>query len=252
MRKIIFILFILPLFLMSCAEFAQVMETQGTGQPLTQSEVIEGLKEALEVGIKIAAQELSKTDGYYGDNLLRILLPKEAEVITENLNKLPGGKELLNEVILRINRSAENAAREVVPIFTDAITKITIPDAFAILRGESDAATQYLRKSTYQKLFNLYQPRIKGSLDRKLIGNISTNDSWDELTSQWNRIAGSIPGILAGLETVDMKLDEYLTDRALDGLFIKLAEEEGKIRKDPAARVTDILKKVFGSRQASR
>lgn len=252
MRRILLSLLLLPILFIGCAEFSQVIENQQTGSPLTQQDVINGLKEALKVGINIAAGELSRQDGYYGNEMLRILLPEEARTITENLHRIPGGEALLNEVILRINRSAENAAREVIPVFTDAISALSIPDAFEILRGNNDAATRYLRDKTHERLFSLYQPKIKDSLDKRLVGNLSTNDSWEKLSTQWNRIAGSIAGQIAGFEKVDIELDKYLTGRALEGLFSKLAEEEAKIRNNPRARVSELLQRVFGSREAGR
>lgn len=237
-------------FLLSCAELAQVMED--LDQPLTNREVVDGLREALRIGIDIAAGQLSKSDGYYGDELVKILLPPEADIITDNLHRIPGGTKLLEDVLLRINRSAENAAKEVVPVFVNAIAGMTIQDGFVILRGGNDAATQYFRKNTFNELFSLYQPKIRKSLDQKLVGGISTNESWDKLTRQWNRLAGSPAGQLTGLKSVDIKLDEYLTNKALDGLFLKLAVEEGKIRNDPRARITALLERVFGSRDAQR
>ena len=240
---------ILPLFLIvwtSCAEMVQMVNQMDTNKPLTQSEVIGGLKQALKIGADSASAILSEKNGYYKDQLVKITLPPEAKNVTRNLSKLPGGDKMVEDVILRINRSAEAAAREAGPIFASAISHMTIQDGFEILKGEKDAATQYLKEKTYQQLFKLYQPKIKKSLDKEIVGHISTNESWETLTNQWNRIAGSFVGEMANLEKVETHLDEYLTNRALDGLFIKLAAEEEKIRNDPAARVTDLLKRVFG------
>ncbi len=152
----------------------------------------------------------------------------------------------MEDVILRINRSAEDAAKEAAPVFARAVTNMTIQDGFKILRGETDAATQYLKSQTYRELYNLYQPKIKMSLDKEIVGNISTNESWNTLTGQWNRVAGSIVGKMASLQTIETDLDKYLTEKALDGLFLKLAQEEEKIRENPQARVTALLKRVFG------
>ena len=127
-----------------------------------------------------------------------------------------------------------------------SITQMTIQDGFTILKGENNAATQYLKTNTYQQLYRLYQPKLQTSLDKKLIAGISTNESWETLTSQWNKLAGSLAGQIAGFNKVEVELDSYLTNKALDGLFLKLAQEEAKIRTDPMARVTDILRRVFG------
>nr|WP_291854966.1 DUF4197 domain-containing protein [Marinilabilia sp.] len=198
------------------------------------------------MGADSAASKLSATNGYYRDRLVRITLPPEASIVTDNISSLPGGEKLVEDVILRINRSAEDAAKEAAPVFARAVTNMTIQDGFKILRGETDAATQYLKSQTYRELYNLYQPKIKMSLDKEIVGNISTNESWNTLTGQWNRVAGSIVGKMASLQTIETDLDKYLTEKALDGLFLKLAQEEEKIRENPQARVTALLKRVFG------
>jgi hypothetical protein len=240
---------LLPILLIAitgCAELAQIAKEIDTNRPLTQTEVINGLKQALTIGADSAAAELSATDGYYLDQLVKITLPSEASVVTDNISKLPGGEKLVRDVVLRINRSAEDAAKEAGPVFARAVTNMTIQDGFKILRGKKDAATQYLKGQTYQELYNLYQPKIKNSLDKEIVGNLSTNESWNTLTGQWNRIAGSMVGKMASLETIETDLDRYLTEKALDGLFLKLALEEEKIRENPQARVTELLKRVFG------
>jgi hypothetical protein len=245
MTKKLILPFLLILFT-GCAELTQLAEQYDPSRPLTNREVINGLKEALTIGAENAAAELSALDGYYLDTAVKISLPPEARIITENLSRIPGGDKLIEEVILRINRAAEDAAREAAPIFARAVTEMTIQDGFAILRGEKDAATQYLKAKTFDDLFNLYQPKINSSIDKPIVGGISTRDSWDTLTSQWNRIAGSPIGRASNLKTVNTELERFLTDNALDGLFKKLAQEEEKIRTNPAARVTELLKRVFG------
>ncbi len=252
MKKTITYLIAILFISAGCAELAQIIDSIDGDRPLTQTEVANGLKEALKIGTKNAAGELSRVNGYYGDKLVRISLPPEASVITDNLNRIPGGEKLVEDVVLRINRSAENAAKEVTPIFVDAVTRMTIQDAFSILRGEENAATIYLKNNTYNELFNLYQPRIDNSLNQPLVAGVSTNESWQNLTGRWNRVAESRAGQIAGFNAVDTELDEYLTNQALDGLFLKLAEEEANIRTNPEARVTDLLERVFGSREAQQ
>ncbi len=214
---------------------------------LTESEVASGLREALRVGTDTATTILGLTDGYYKDKLVKILLPEEANIILDNIKLVPGGAALVENVILGINRSAEDAAKEAGPIFKEAIVNITITDAFTILKGDSVSATRFLRTGTYDNLYALYNPKIQKSLDKKLLGTISTNDAWKTLTQSWNLVAGSIAGQVAGLKTVNTDLDAHLTNKALDGLFLKVASEEKDIRQDPLARVNDILKRVFGS-----
>ena len=104
-----------------------------------------------------------------------------------------------------------------------------------------------MRNTTYDQLVNLYSPKIKTSLDKKIVGNISTSDSWDKLTGEWNKVAKSFIGQLAGFKSVELSLNDYLTHQALNGMFLKIEEEEKQIRKDPVARVTALLKRVFGS-----
>ena len=223
------------------------MGTMMAGQPLTTTEIIAGLKQALTIGADSSLKRISKTDGYYRDELIKILLPPEAKTITDNLARIPGGEKLVEDVVLRINRAAEDAAREALPIFASAVTGMTIQDGLAILKGHPTAATDYLRSNTYDQLFALYQPKIKNSIDKKLIGNISTAESWNKLTTEWNKIANSLVGQMAGFKPVNVQLDSYLTGKALDGLFLKVGEEEKKIRTDPVARVTELLKRVFGA-----
>ncbi len=242
------LIFALTFIFSSCAELMQVaQQTLGEDRPLTQTEIIAGLKEALIVGAGNSVNILGATDGYYKDELVKILLPPEANVIVDNIGRIPGGQQLLDDVLLRINRAAEDAVTEAKPIFVNSIRSMTIADAVGILRGEDNAATMYLHRTTYDNLFLLYQPKIQTSLDKKLVGNVSTSQSWNTLTSKWNEVAGSLVGQLAGLKPVETKLDEYLTGKALDGLFLKIEAEEQLIRKDPAARVTQLLRRVFGS-----
>jgi hypothetical protein len=238
--------FLFLLIASACAELTQVVNQMNTAQPLSQQEVISGLKQALIIGADSAATHLASVDGYYGDEMVKILLPPEAHVITENLSRIPGGEKMVEDVILHVNRSAEDAAREAAPIFSRAVSKMSILDGFEILRGEKDAATQYLKAQTYDELYQLYQPRIKSSIDKVIMGNLSAGESWNTLTGQWNKLAGSLIGKMADLKTVDTELDRYLTEQALNGLFIKLALEEEQIRTNPMARVTDLLKRVFG------
>jgi len=243
------VVFFVILSLLSCAELEQIAETITTTESsatLTKSDIVKGLKEALRIGTDTAVNQLSKVNGYYKDELVKILLPQEANVIIENINRIPGGDQMVDKAILSINRAAEDASKEAAPIFKQSITSMSISDAFGILNGADTAATHYLRRTTYQQLYNLYQPKIKSSVNKNLIGNISTAETWNNLTGTWNKFANSMVGQIGGYQPVDVNLEDFLTRKALDGLFVKIAEEEKQIRKDPVARVTDILKKVFG------
>jgi len=243
--KVLSVVF-LSVLMTGCAELINVLQSAGP-LPLTESEVASGLKEALSTGARNAAGKLSLENGYYGDAALKILLPDEAKVIVDNISRIPGGNQLVEDVILRINRAAEDAAKEVAPIFVNSITQMTIQDAFGILNGADNAATNYLKNTTYSELYNLYKPKIHSSTEKKIVGDISTLSSWETLTSKWNSVANSVAGRLADLKPVNTDLDDYLTNRALTGMFSKVEEEELKIRKEVSARVTPLLKRVFGS-----
>lgn len=239
---------ILSVFLFAgCAELTQIMQTASTVQELTEADVISGLKEALNTGAKNAAVRLSSEGGYYNDMTVKIPLPEEAKTIVDNISKIPGGEKLIEDVVLSINRAAEDAAKEVAPIFVSSVTQMTVTDAFGILKGADNAATQYLVKTTYNELYNLYRPKISVSTNKEIVAGISAQESWTTLTGKWNTVANSIAGRLAGFKPVTTNLDDFLTKKALDGMFLKVEGEELKIRKEVSARVTPILQKVFGS-----
>ena len=234
------------ILLTGCAQLMTVLQSTGN-LPLTEEEVISGLKEALITGAGNAAQRLAAENGYYGDATIKIPLPDEARVIVDNIGRIPGGEQLIEDVIMRINRAAEDAAKEVAPIFVNSVRQMTIKDAFNILNGADNAATDYLKSTTYTGLYDLYRPKIQNSTEKKIIGNISTKDSWLALTDRWNTFAGSVAGRLAGFKPVNTDLDDFLTGKALNGMFVKVEIEELKIRKEVSARVTPILQRVFGS-----
>ena len=243
-----FLPFLLLFIFTGCAELMQIAQTTlDEDKPLSQNEIIGGLKEALVVGTNNSANILGITDGYYKDEMVKIFLPPEADIIVKNIGKIPGGDQLIEDVLLKINRAAEDAVKDAKPIFVNSIKSMTITDAVGILKGEENAATEYLHKTTFDQLFELYRPKIKASVEKKMVGNISTGQSWNTLTKKWNDVAKSMIGQIAGFKPVEIELDEYLTHKALDGLFLKIEAEEKQIRKDPMARVNNILKRVFGS-----
>jgi len=171
-------------------------------------------------------------------------LPKEANAIVKNLSKVPlVGEPLVEEAKKLINRAAEDAAREAAPIFKNAITTMSIADAVGILKGNDSAATHYLRGKTYRQLKQAFLPKIKNSLSKDLVKNTSAEEAYQKLIDNYN-LAAKIP--FSGLEPIKTNsLSQYATKRALNGLFLKVANEEKDIRHDPVARVNDILKKVF-------
>lgn len=248
MKKLLLIPFLLIFVLQSCDVLQDVAKSyEESSSPLTEQEVVKGLKEALRVGTNNSVSVLSALNGYYGDELLRITLPPEANAILQHkdhpLLKAVGISDLIDDAELRLNRAAEDAAKSAGPIFVNAISSMTIQDAFTILNGSDTAATNYFRRKTYNQLKNSFKPRIKSSLDKPLVGGISANEAWGSTTSAYNSVATFV-----GWKKVNTQLDEYVTKKALNGLFMELGNEEKKIRKDPAARVTEILRKVFGNK----
>ncbi len=201
---------------------------------LTESEVVRGLKEALRIGTQNSVEQLNRVDGYFGNQLIRILLPEEANKAVNTVNSLLG-PNFTNNLIERINRAAEAAASEATPIFINAINGITIEDGFAILRGADNAATEYLRSKTFSALFQAYEPKINASLTE-----VGAQQLWTQFTNTYNNLPTTFTPI-------PDNLSEHTTTKALDGLFVTIAQEEKKIRENPEARVNDILRKVFGN-----
>ena len=251
MKKRLLVIVSVALLLAGCTELTQILQTVSdlttSSSALTEGEVISGLKEALTIGARNSSDILSKENGYYGDELVKILLPEQAQVVVNNISRIPDGEELLENVILSINRAAEDAAKEVAPIFIDAITEMTVTDAWGVLKGGNSAATNYLHNTTYTKLYDLYKPKIQASISKNIVGGVSAASTWNTLTTKWNSVANTMVGRLAGLNAVNIELDEYLTSKALDGMFLKVQDEENKIRTNVSARVTSLLRKVFGS-----
>lgn len=247
----IFIFFLIVLN--SCAQLTQVAKQVGAqNMPLSNAEIIAGLKDALLVGADSSIHRLSAVDGYLKDQAVKILLPPEAKTIMDNVSKLPGGTKLVDDVIVRINRAAEDAAKGAKPIFVNSVREMTFADGLQILRGPDNAATTYFKQKTSQQLGELYRPKIRESLNKNLVAGISTQQSWNQLTTTWNKFAGSTVGKIAGYKTVDLKLEDYILQQALNGLFLKIEDREKDIRHNATARVTDTLKRVFGSQTAAK
>lgn len=231
-----------------CAELQQVAQIaleQTENGAVTSGDVASGLKQALIKGANSSTSMLAKTNGYLKDEAVKILLPEEANIITQNISKIPGGQKLLDEVISNINQAASDAASQAAPILVNSIKSMTITDAFNILKGEDNAATNYLHKTSYSSLHNLYKPIIEKSLKKDLTAGISAQESWDKLTSSWNTVANSMVGQISGFTPVNTDLSSHLTTKALDGLFLKVEATEKDIRVNQGARTTALLKKVF-------
>lgn len=225
------ILFTLIVVLTMGCDPKTITDAIGGGGQLTEKEVAKGLKEALTKGVVKGASDLAKENGYL-DSPYKILLPEEARKIVDKLKVVPGFKNIENELVLRMNRAAEKAATSARPIFTDAIRKMTIRDAWNILKGEDDAATRYLESTTYSPLYDSFQPEILSALNE-----VNAVDYWEKAVNKYN----SLPFV----EDMNPRLDDHVTQKALNGLFSKIEIEEGKIRKEPVARTSDLLKRVF-------
>ncbi len=206
----------------------------GGDQPLTSAEVAEGLKEALIKGISKGSDQASQLDGYFKNPKIKIPFPPEVKKVEDKLRQLGLGSEV-DKFVMTLNRGAEDAAKEAKPIFISAIKAMTIQDAWSILRGDKDAATQYLMRTTSTQLKEKFQPVIKNSLNK-----VNATKYYGDIVSTYNKVPL--------VEKVNPELDAYATDKAIEGLFTLIAEEEGKIRDNPAERTTELLKKVFGAK----
>lgn len=196
-----------------------------------ESELIEGLKEALSIGTKVAVQFVSQEDGYFGSEIIKILMPEDLRKVTDTLKTI-GFQKQVDEFVLSMNRAAEKAAPAALNIFVEAIKAMTFEDATGILGGGDTAATEYFKEKTSDNIYEAFRPNISMSMNE-----VGVTQTFKEITEKYS----SLP--LMGEVTFD--LDDYVTNKALDGLFYMVSEEEKKIRTDPAARVTDLLKKIF-------
>lgn len=201
---------------------------------LSNTDLSAGLKEALRIGAQNASRQLSARDGYLGNAAVKILLPAQLQQVEQTLRSVGMGS-LVDEAVIALNRAAEDAAIKAAPIFVNAITGITIQDGMSILRGGNNAATNYLKGRTTVELTNAFRPVIQSSLNK-----VGAERLWNTVFKTYN----SLP---IAREKVNPDITGYVTERALSGLFTTIAQEELKIRTDPAAQVTNILKKVFGS-----
>jgi Protein of unknown function (DUF4197) len=206
----------------------------GAPKALTKEEVANGLKEALVNGITKGTDLTSKMDGYFKNPEIKIPFPQDVKKVEDKLRQLGMGSEV-DRFVLTLNRGAEEAAKEAKPIFISAIKQMSIDDAFAVLKGQPDAATQFLKRTTSSQLKEKFKPVVQANLDK-----VNATKYYGDLISNYNRIPF--------ISKVNPNLNDYATDMAIQGLFTMIAKEEKSIRQDPAARTTDLLKKVFGSK----
>jgi Protein of unknown function (DUF4197) len=201
------------------------------GAGLSNDDIVSGLRDALRVATDTTAKTLSAAGGYFKNEAIKIIMPAEAVKAEKTLRSMGAGA-LVDKAILSMNSAAENAATEVGPIFLTAIKQMTLTDGLSILRGGDNAATNFLKKSTTAALIEKMKPVIQASLQK-----VSADKAWTAVFSKYNMFSQ---------QKVETDLTSYVTQKALDGMFYNISLQEQKIRKDPAAQVTDILKKVFG------
>ncbi|MFT3704407.1 MAG: DUF4197 domain-containing protein [Agriterribacter sp.] len=205
---------------------------KGTGS-LSTDEIAAGLKEALSQGAEKAGKNLSSLNGYFGNAAIKILMPDEAKKAETKLRAIGLGKQV-DDAVLSMNRAAEDAATAAAPIFVDAIKQMSIKDAAGILKGGDFAATNYLKDKTTAALTSSFRPVIEKSLEK-----VDATKYWNTVFTAYNKFA---------LTKINPDLPAYVTEKALTGIFYQVGQEEQQIRKDPLARTSDLLKKVFASK----
>lgn len=199
---------------------------------LTSTQISSGLKEALSLGVNEGVKKLGVTDGFLKNEAVKILMPEKLRKVDTTLRSLGLGS-LADEGVKLLNRAAEDAVTEAAPIFTNAITSMTITDAKNILLGNDNAATNYLQTKTQTQLFTAFQPKVKASL-----GKVGADSVWKSIITKYNTLTG---------QSVTTDLNNYVTTETINGVFKMVAEKEGGIRNTPAMRTTSILQKVFGA-----
>jgi len=224
--------FVLIFNFTSCAELQQVVNQMPQGNPvISNADMAAGLRQALDFGIEKQVSKLTQTDGFYKNELVKILLPEELQKVDKALRDI-GLSSLADEGTKVLNRAAEDAVKEATPIFVDAVKGITFSDAKNILLGNDDAATQYLTNKTQTALYDKFNPVIKNSFNK-----VGADQIWSNLITKYNNIPFTT--------NVNPDLTDYVTNEALKGVYTMIAVEEKDIRTKFTSRTTDLLKKVF-------
>lgn len=235
-----FVLFsiLISIVIYSCDILESVKESTevSVNSSLTQQEVANGLKEALNTGIINTVLNVSQVNGFYNNPEIKIPFPQEAIKVKEVCEKA-GLKNQITDFEEKLNRAAEDASKEARDVFIESIKQMSINDAISILKGNDDDATQYLKKTTSTRLYEKVYPIVVNSTNK-----IALAKYWSPLADKYNAVVS-----ITGGERLTTDLNSYITNKTLDGLFIMVAKEEKKIRTEPLARVNDILKRVFGS-----
>jgi len=235
MRKLIYAV-LFTCTLTGCDVAQQVLNQANATDGLTTNDIVAGLKEALTVGTQNSSNQLSLADGFFANAAIKILMPPEAQKV-ENTLRSVGLGSVVDKAILSMNRAAEDAAKSASPIFINAIKQMTIIDAIGILKGGDFAATNYFKEKTTAALTEAFRPSIDNALTK-----VNATKYWKDVFTAYNKFSAN---------PVNPDLSAYVTSKAVDGIFFQVGIEEQKIRKDPVARVSDILKKVFGSKEAT-
>lgn len=229
MKKAIALFSTIVLF--SCTELQQVVNQMPQGGVLSEAEIGAGLRQALDLGIERQVSSLAKEDGFFKNELVKILLPEELKKVDKTLRDIGLGS-LADEGLKIMNRAAEDAVGEAIPIFVDAVKGITFTDAKNILLGEEDAATQFLQTGTEKALYDKFNPVIQNSFEK-----VGADKIWSSIITKYNQIPLT--------SNVNPDLTEYVTQEALVGVYTMIEVEEKKIRNSISSRTTDLLKKVF-------
>ena len=235
-KKLSILAVVATLTLSACEQLQQAATTVLTQQVLSNEDIGNGLKSALEIGIGKGADVLSQKGGYF-NSAFKIQLPPEARQITDRLKVVPGFNKVEDIVLEKINAGAEDAATKAKPIFVSAIKQMTFTDALNILMGDKNAATAYLKRTTYDQLYQAFSPVIVQSLDK-----FDARKYWGDAVNTYNKIPL--------IKKVNPSLDDYVTREALNGLFTMVEQKELSIRSNKAERVTDLLQKVFAKQDA--
>ena len=216
---------------MGCSELQQVVNQLPQGVTIGNEEIASGLREALTMGIDKQVSKLTQTDGFFNNQLVKIMLPEELQKVDKTLRDI-GLSNLADEGLKILNRAAEDAVKEATPIFVNAVKGITFNDAKNILLGSDNAATTYLTNATQTELYNKFNPVIKNSFEK-----VGADKIWNNLITRYNNIPLT--------NNVNPDLTDYVTQEALDGVFTMIAVEEKEIRTKASSRTTAVLKKVF-------
>ncbi len=244
MKKILLLTSLVSFGFISNAQFKNILKKDSSGKisvpkivqksngsnKLSNEDIISGLKEALSVGANNASKQLSAADGFFKDAVIKVLMPEEAKKAEKKLRSIGMGK-LVDDAILSMNRAAEDASKSAAPIFVNAVKQMSFQDALGILRGGDFAATHYLKNKTTAALTDAFRPVIEASLEK-----VNATKHWNAVFTTYNKFSS---------DKVNPDLAAYVTEKAMYGIFHQLSLEEQKIRKDPMARTSDILKKVF-------